>query len=286
MVCKNCSVSLTYHKDRHRMVCHYCGYSTAPVDVCPSCSSLDVGYSGFGTEMVEEQLSKIFPGVQAARLDSDKIRTKGSLEATLAAFRRGETEILLGTQMVAKGLNFPGVKLVGILLADTGLHLPDFRASERVFSLLTQVAGRAGRYIPDGRVIIQTYNPDHPAIACAALGEQELFYRRELETRRLLGFPPYCRLIRVGFRGKNEDAVRRGIEDFARGLKSRGEGKFEVLGPSECPLAVIAGNYRRHLILRARRSADIRPVLKAWLKEFGKLPGIYTEIDPDPVSLL
>ncbi|MDR1894975.1 MAG: primosomal protein N' [Spirochaetales bacterium] len=286
MVCRNCSVSLTYHKERQAMVCHYCGYTCPPVKVCPSCSSLDVGYAGFGTEQVEEQLFRIFPGIRAARLDSDQIRGKGKLEAILGAFRRGETEILLGTQMVAKGLNFPGVRLVGIILADTGLHLPDFRAAERVFSLLTQVAGRAGRFAPGGRVIIQTYSPDHPAVACAARGEQELFYRQELENRRLLGFPPYCRIFRINFRGKDEAKVRRGIEDFAGELRRRGEGKFEVLGPSECPLSQIAGNYRRHLLLRARRLGSIRPVLRDWLREFGKIPGVYIEVDPDPTNLL
>ena len=175
MKCRQCSIPLTFHKNRNRMVCHYCGYQSAPLTQCPDCSSMDVGYAGFGTEQVEEQVAAVFPQARMARLDTDSVRKKGVLQETISSFKRGDIDILLGTQMVAKGLNFPGVKLVGIVLADTGLSLPDFRAAERSFSLITQVAGRAGRYRNDGLVLIQTMRPDNHAVVCGSRGDLDGF---------------------------------------------------------------------------------------------------------------
>ncbi len=286
LVCKNCSVNLTYHKNRERMVCHYCGFSRNPVEVCPDCGSLDVGYSGFGTELVEEEIRRLFPDLVISRLDTDTARKKGRLESILEEFREGKTDILLGTQMVAKGLNFPGVRLVGIVMADTGLHMPDFRAAERVFSLLMQVSGRAGRFTSDGKVVIQTFRPEHPAVTSAARGELDIFYNKELETRKILGFPPFSRLFRITFRGKDKHKVRGGIGEMARHLETQGQGIFEVLGPSECPLAVISGNYRHHLLIRTGNPSVSRNIIWTCYLGVSRKSGLYIEIDADPVSLL
>ncbi len=289
--CRNCSVSLTYHKHRNRLVCHYCGYSEKPVDVCPECGSLDTGYSGFGTEMIEDDLKQMFPSLRIERVDTDSVKQRGSLKDVLDRFKRGEIDILLGTQMVAKGLNFPGVKLVGIVLADTGLHLPDFRSYERTFNLIVQVSGRAGRYIPDGRVLIQTFKPENQAVQLAASIDSEAFYNNELETRKMLGFPPYARLFRIVFRGKNEERVFETADRFAgrldytkAGIDDNGE--TETLGPAECPISMIAGNYRAQIIIRTSQFNKVHALLSGAILQFKVPSGIYLETDVDPVSLL
>ncbi|AFG37166.1 replication restart helicase PriA [Spirochaeta africana] len=286
MHCPHCSVGLTLHKHRGRMVCHYCGYTTRPIDVCPACKSLDVGYSGFGTEHIEDEVRRHFPQASIDRLDTDSAGRKGVVERILGDFRSGKTDILLGTQMVAKGLNFPGLHLVGIVLADTGLHMPDFRAAERTFTLITQVAGRAGRYHPDGRVLIQTYQPDNPVIRQAAAGDVEGFYRTEIDVRRMTGFPPFSRMIRLVVRGKQEQSVRNAADELSARLHSGGRFPGECMGPSECPLGKIAGNYRMQILLRSRSGGDIHTRLSQVLPGF-KLPrGLHLEIDVDPIQLL
>ncbi|MEE8440419.1 MAG: primosomal protein N' [Spirochaetia bacterium] len=285
MTCKNCSVGLTYHKERNLMVCHYCGYRTNPVSVCPDCGSLDVGYSGFGTERIEEELARAFPDWSVGRLDSDSVRKKGVLQETIRRFRAGEIDVLLGTQMVAKGLNFPGVKLVGIVLADTGLHLPDFRAAERTFSLIVQVAGRAGRFHPDGRVLVQTYQPQNPAIRFAVAHDLESFYANELSVRNDLSFPPFSRLIRIVVRGRSAVRVR---ETAARiGVAcNRDELGDEILGPAECPLATVNRNARYQVIVRTASFGATHERLAALLPTVDVPSGVFLEIDVDPVSLL
>lgn len=286
MKCKNCSVSLTYHKRENIMLCHYCGFRVKPVQVCPECGSLDVGYSGFGTEHIEEEVKKTFPELTVARVDSDTVKKRGTLKQVLASFRSGEIDILLGTQMVAKGLNFPGVKLIGIVLADTGLHLPDFRASERTFSLIVQVSGRAGRFAPDGEVYVQTYKPQEPAIRLAAGPHMETFYQKELEIREFLEFPPFTRIFRIVFRGKNKRRAEQWIAKFASLLTRDAGEETQILGPAECPLAVISGNYRFQLIVRTTTFSRTHRVLRAITRDFAPPQGVYMEIDVDPVSLL
>jgi len=188
--------------------------------------------------------------------------------------------------MVAKGLNFPGVKLVGIVLADTGLHMPDFRAAERTFSLIVQVSGRAGRFAPDGKVIVQTYMPKNGAIQLAARIAMEEFYAQELEMRKALRFPPFSRLFRMVFRGRSETAVRESAENMAHDLEKALEGKAEVLGPSECPLGVIAGNHRYQILLRTDAFVPVHTVLKEHVSRLKLRRGIFLEVDVDPVSLL
>jgi len=286
MKCRNCSVSLTYHKNSDFMVCHYCGYKVRPVQTCPECASLDVGYSGFGTEQIEEEVQRLFPDLKVSRLDTDSASKKGVMQETLTAFRKGESHILLGTQMVAKGLNFPDVSLVGIVLADTGLNLPDFRASERTFSLITQVAGRAGRFSDDGRVFIQTFKPNTDAVRLAAEGDIDEFYRRELELRNMLDFPPFNRLFRIVFRGKRLSAVKEAAFSFSRELMKVNGNTFELLGPSECPLSVISGNHRFQILLRSSDFSGTHARLERVYRN-GRFPShIYCEIDIDPLSLL
>ncbi|OQY33373.1 MAG: primosomal protein N' [Spirochaetaceae bacterium 4572_59] len=284
MKCRQCSVSLTYHKNRKRMICHYCGYQEKPVTVCPDCGSVDVGYAGFGTEHVEEQVRQIFLEARIARLDMDAAKKKGVLQETISNFRKGEIDILLGTQMVAKGLNFPGVSLVGIVLADTGLSLPDFRAGERTFSLIVQVAGRAGRYSDDGEVLIQTFRPENPAIALAASGEWEDFYHYERDAREVLGFPPFSRLIRIVHRGKNVNKPLESLELLTH--RFRQVGIEDVMGPAECPLGVIAGNYRYNTLVRSRNFSEEHHLIQRVLEDTAVPSGVYREIDVDPVQLL
>ncbi len=286
MACPHCSVALTYHKERDKMICHYCGSSAAPITVCPTCGSLDVGYSGFGTEGIEEEIGRSFPQLVVRRVDTDAVRKKRVLQQLLTDFRKGSVNVLVGTQMVAKGLDFPGVKLVGIINADTGLQLPDFRAAERTFSLLVQVAGRAGRALPDGKVLIQTFRPGAPSVRLAQEGKLEEFYTEELETRRELGFPPFSRLIRVLLRGRNRQATLAAIGGLAASLTTCLGGAGELLGPAECPLARISKNYRYHVIVRALRFSEAHSRISQVLDGYRAPRGVYMEIDVDPQALL
>ena len=297
--CKNCSVSLTFHKAEKRLRCHYCGYSVSPPQVCPECGSLDVGYSGFGTEFIETEVKAKFPNARVVRVDTDSLNHKGELTEKLDAFKKGEYDIMLGTQMVAKGLNFPNLKLVGVVLADTGLHMPDFRAAERTFALITQVAGRAGRFFPDGKVLVQTYCPDSEPIAYAVAGKTEEFYESEVKTREMLSFPPFARILRMVFRAPSEHQAVAGANGAAAILKKILYGSksnpsklqeaalhTEILGPAECPLSKIAANYRQQIILRGPSISLLQYMASTFMENF-KAPGeVYIEYDVDPVSLL
>ena len=285
MECKHCSVSMTYHKNTNRMICHYCGSVHMPVSVCPECGSLDVGYSGFGTELIEDEVKKFFPNLTIARIDSDSVKKKDSLGQTLKDFKDHKIDVLLGTQMVAKGLNFPGVRLVGIVLADSGLHLPDFRAGERTFSLITQVAGRAGRYTPDGLVLIQTYDPKNNAIRMAAENKQEAYYKDEIEKRRALGFPPFSRLFRLVFRGVKESDVSEYAEKVYSSLEGWNLEHVEILGPAECPIKKISRNFRYQILIRTQKFNAAHEAID-YLKQIASKSKVYMEIDVDPVSLL
>lgn len=286
MACPHCSVAMTYHKERGRMICHYCGSSAAPITVCPTCGSLDVGYSGFGTEGIEEELARNFPQLVVRRIDTDAVRKKRVLQQLLSDFRKGAVQVLVGTQMVAKGLDFPGVKLVGIINADTGLQLPDFRAAERTFSLLVQVAGRAGRALPDGKVLIQTFRPGSPSVRLAQQGKLEEFYAEELQARRQLGFPPFSRLIRVLLRGRNRQKTLTAINELTAELSTRLAETAETMGPAECPLARISGNYRYHTILRTLRFSEAHSRVSRVLETWRAPAGVYVEVDVDPQALL
>jgi primosomal protein N' (replication factor Y) len=287
--CTRCSVSLTYHRHNNMLVCHHCGYLQPAPRVCPECGSLDLGFSGFGTEKVEEDVRQTFPSARIARLDTDSTRKKGVLAETIDDFRNGNIDILLGTQMVAKGLNFPGVNLVGIIMADSSLHLPDFRSYEKTFALITQVAGRAGRYSRDGRVILQTLNSSHHIIRQAAASDIEGFYRQEIRTRRELKFPPFSRIIRLLVRGRQEEqvfaaatALRQEIERFLSDTSSRAE----ILGPAESPISMLNHNYRVHMLILSSRISELQAGLPRVLENMKFPSSLYVEVDVDPQSLL
>ena len=284
--CKNCSVSLTYHKKENRLKCHYCGYSVQPPMQCPQCGSLDVGYSGFGTEYIEAEVRAKFPLAKTLRIDTDSLSKKGELAEKINSFRNGEYDILLGTQMIAKGLNFPNLKLVGVVLADTALHLPDFRANERTFALITQVAGRAGRFFPDGRVIVQSFSPDREPIALSVSGEIEKFYNNELEQRNILGFPPFTRLARLVFRSQNKKETEKASFDAYKILKANIQNGVDILGPAECPLEMVSNNYRMNIILRGKDIGILIKMVNNLIWGYTHSPNVYIEVDIDPVSML
>ena len=286
LMCKNCSIPMTWHKKDRVMKCHYCGWQTAPPEKCPECGSLEAGYAGFGTEFIEAEIRRFLPECTVARVDTDSVASSASLQETLKAFREQKIDILLGTQMVAKGLNFPRVKLVGIAFADTGLQMPDFRAAERTFALITQVAGRAGRFMPDGRVIIQTLRPTHPAIVFAKSGALREFYQMELEQRQEFGYPPFVRLLRIVFRSKKKEQAVQASDEAAIFLRKILPEQAELLGPADCVLSMIAGNYRRQILLKAPRISVLQKAVRH-LNEAYKMPyAVYAEIDVDPISLL
>lgn len=295
MSCPHCSVSLTYHKDTRRMVCHYCGYWRVPMTSCPECRSVDVGYGGFGTEMVEQEVNRFFPDARVARLDTDSAKDKPMVASVLQAFKIGDIDILLGTQMVAKGLNFPFVDLVGIVLADSALNLPDFRSQERTFSLIVQVSGRAGRYNDAGRVIVQTFHPDNTAIRLATEGSVKKFYLQELESRRETRFPPYARLVNFVIRGRNKERCSAAIEnlrqlvascvDALKGLPDVTD-LPDILGTAACPIEKIAGNWRFHLVLRGSHAGRVMQVATVVRSQFKVPSGLYLELDVDPLQML
>lgn len=286
MKCKNCSVPMTYHKLENRLRCHYCGWQTEPPVFCPSCGSLDVGYSGFGTEYIEAETRAKFPNARILRIDTDSLTKKGELEEKLDQFRNGEYDILLGTQMVAKGLNFPRLQLVGVILADTGLHMPDFRAAERTFSLITQVAGRAGRFFPDGKVLVQTYSPQREPILFACKSDTAGFYKYELNQRKMTGFPPFCRLVRLVFRSANQNQAAACADQAAELLEQICKNAAEIIGPAECPILKISQNFRYQILLRGQNIGILQKAAAALLYNYTHPQSVYIECDIDPLSLM
>jgi primosomal protein N' (replication factor Y) len=287
--CRDCSVTLTLHRARGVVVCHYCGATARRPTQCPQCKAENIAELGVGTERVEAALRERFPEARVARLDRDTGAGAG-LRKLLSAMARREIDLLVGTQMVTKGHDFPGVTLVGVVLADTGLHLPDFRAAERSFQLLTQVAGRAGRGDQPGRVIVQTYDPQHPAVACSAQHDYAGFVERELGAREELGYPPFGRLVAVRIDGPDENIVRQQAEELAllaRQTASRlPSGAPTVLGPAEAPIARIRGRTRWQITLRGTDRAGLRKVAWHLLRHAKTNRDVRVGVDVDPVSAL
>ncbi|OQX28640.1 MAG: primosomal protein N' [Spirochaeta sp. LUC14_002_19_P3] len=284
LLCRHCSVPLTYHKSRNAMVCHYCGFRGIPPSACPHCGSGRMKAAGFGTEKIEEDIRQLFPEKIIERLDADTARKKGVMAKTLREFRAGNINVLLGTQMVAKGLNAPGLKLAVILTADTALNLPDFRATERTFALIVQVAGRVGRFLPDGEVVIQTCRTNSYPVRLAAENKIAEFFSHEIEQRKLLGFPPFSRLFRLVVRGKDMDKVRKFAAALAAALRN-GKGYWELLGPAECPIGLLVGEHRYHLILKSS-AFDKTHQAAAMAADMPRPGGVRLEVDIDPVDLL
>jgi len=286
--CANCSISLTYHKSRNRLECHYCGYTQAVPKTCPKCDSKYVYFFGVGSEHLEERLRKEFPGARIGRLDRDTVRTKQQYQETLGAFAGGALDILVGTQMLAKGHDFRRVTLVGVISADSSLNLPDFRAAERTFQLLTQVAGRAGRGDLPGRVLIQTYNPEHYAIQDAVRQDYLSFYEKELHFRRMMAYPPFTSLANVIVRDTNLDYAirwsRRLSEYFSQ---SDGKG-VRVLGPASAPLARLKKEHRFQFVLKSPRRSVITKLLSGALAfcDVNGIPQTAVMVDMDPLTLM
>lgn len=284
--CPHCDVAMTYHKKTNRLVCHYCGHTEKPLKVCPECGSLDVMYSGFGTEQVESEVRKLFPDYSIARLDTDTVSSDRTLiQKTLDDFASGKINILIGTQMVAKGLNFPGVELVGVVLADGGLLVPDFRAQERTFDLLVQVSGRSGRSSGNGKVVVQTYLDGNPAISCAEENKTDEFFDNELQVRKLTGFPPFSRMINIVVRGKRREAALACAGQIASALRKESRG-YEVFGEQPCPLEKVRENWRFEILLRSSGMNEMHGALEKVLSAV-KIPyDVYVETDVDPLELL
>jgi primosomal protein N' (replication factor Y) (superfamily II helicase) len=286
--CPDCDVSLTYHEVGARLVCHHCGHTEAVPPRCPSCGSPYLRQFGTGTQRVEAELAALIPEMPIVRMDADTTTGKGGHERRLAEFEALDSGVLLGTQMIAKGLDYPEVTLVGVVNADTTLHLPDFRAGERTWQLLQQVAGRAGRGERPGTVIVQTYWPDHPAIRAVAAHDPDTLFGRERAERAELGYPPFGRLANIVFTGADAGAVRTQAAAFASALAPAVEDRegWRVLGPSPAPLARVRKLFRWHVLLKAPVGADIPSVVASALRDLKPDEGVSVAPDVDPMDLL
>lgn len=283
--CPHCSVSLVYHKTEDKLICHLCGHRHLPLRSCPACHEPAIRLAGYGTQRVEETLHRVFPAARCARVDTDTMARKNELRDTLAAFKSRRLDILIGTQMIAKGLDFPGVTFVGVLYADLGLHMPDFRAGERTFQLLTQVAGRAGRGDVAGEVIIQSYAPHHPAIQFARHADFTGFADQELEMRRVFGFPPFGHLLLLTSRSENDGLARSTLETMHLRLGETPPPGITVHQPAPSPLQRAEKQYRHQLMLQGRSSRRLTTHLRAILPSVTIPKGVYLAIDVDPYSL-
>ena len=289
--CPNCSISLTYHSANGRLMCHYCGYSLPAPTECPSCHSPKLRYAGAGTQRAEKDLQELFPRARIVRLDTDATMQQFAYEKKLQAFRDGEYDILLGTQMVAKGLDFPNVTLVGVLSADQMMHGDDFRSYERTFSLLTQVVGRSGRGGLEGRAIIQTCEPENPIIELAAAQDYEEFYRSEILIRKSMLYPPFADICVTAFIGQDKDKTQQAAQTFAQNLSELAGSEYaelpmRVLGPSPALVSRINKQYRYRLIIKCKNTRRFREMLSRLLTDFGKNRSYadvtaYADIDPD-----
>jgi primosomal protein N' (replication factor Y) (superfamily II helicase) len=286
--CKNCTIALTYHKAGYRMECHYCGYKQAVPKRCPGCDSEYIYFLGAGSEKVEERLHEAFPQARIGRLDRDTVRTRHDFERVLNQFHAGEVNLLVGTQMIAKGHDVHGVTLVGVVGADYALGFPDFRAAERTFQLLTQVAGRAGRGEAPGRVILQTFHPDHYAIEFAQRHDYKAFYEKEVRFRRWMHYPPFSALANVLVRSDKLDQALRWTGQLGRWFESTRNEGVRVLGPSVAPIMRLKRDYRYHFIVKAASREKLNTALRRMQGFVGeqKIPRTNVIVDVDALSLL
>ena len=286
--CEDCDISMTYHKNGF-LVCHYCGKTKKQPNLCPKCGSKYVKFFGAGTERVEEEVRRYFKNARILRMDVDTTRAKDSHEKIYNAFKAREADILIGTQMVSKGLDFPNVTLVGILAADMSLNLPDYRAAERSFQIITQVAGRAGRGDKEGEVIVQKYTPEHYSLQYAKKYDYENFYEKEFTIRAMMGYPPFGRILLINGSGKNEDELRKQMIYLGEKVKEKAEefGGLEVLGPTPCIIYRIKENYRWQIIIKGEFSSKFSKSIKDIL--YDKANNVYNDIrvsmDINPNSL-
>ncbi len=289
VLCPDCDLALTFHRDGNKAMCHYCDHTIAAPNTCPKCGFEGIRFSGLGTQKLEMEVQARFPEVKVARMDSDTMRKPGSHELVLTDFRTGRIQILLGTQMIAKGHDFPNVLLVGVINADTSLHFPDFRASEKTFQLVTQVAGRTGRGERAGDVLVQTFSPEHPAIIAACKHDYQSFADLELEHRKHFGYPPFGSLARIIFRGENQIEVEAFAETLVQKLRveiAKSSVAVRVLGPALPPIPKLRGHYRYHVMMVTQDPAAMHLVLSKVQAATKPAEGILYLIDIDPVDML
>ena len=282
--CPHCDITLTYHKTSSTLRCHYCGYGGKVYEKCPSCGEDSLSSLGVGTQRIEEELQKAFPLLRILRMDYDTTSRKGMHEAMIEAFQNHEYDVLLGTQMVAKGLDFPNVTLVGVIQADTTLNIPDFRSSENTFSLLSQVSGRSGRSKKEGLVIIQTFNPDHYAIRCAQNYDYLSFYKREMEIRKELKYPPYFYLCLIQISGKDPSYLYQEAFKIKRSLE-RNLSSDIILGPSNSFLFKVNNRYRYHVIIKYKKEDSLYPILEKIISFYQSNSKVQIDIDFQPLHI-
>lgn len=280
--CPRCEVSLVYHYERQKLICHYCNYSMEPPQICPKCLGNYLRYFGSGTQKIESESHRLFPTAKIARLDTDITSQRGVEYEILTDFKNRKIDILIGTQMIAKGLDFPSVTLVGVISADTALNLPDFRASERTFGLLTQVAGRSGRGNEPGLVIIQTHNPHHYALLASRQHDYDGFYKKEIKFRKELKLPPFTHITKLSLRSKNSPLTLKAAGDLAKLLRGKAGRKITILGPAPSFRPKVRGFFYFDILLRAKESETITALLKTALKKFRKPSKIKLTVDVDP----
>ena len=283
--CPRCSTSLIYYMKDGKLRCNHCGYTSEAPVICPKCQSSQIKFFGGGTQRIEQEVAKIVPTARILRLDRDTVTKKGSYENIIRSFISGSADILIGTQMVTKGLDIGSVTLVGVVAADIGLNLPDFRAAEHTFQLLTQVAGRAGRHKLAGKVIVQTYDPEHYAIMFASKHDYEGFYEEEVKTRKSLGYPPFGSLINVVVHGESEKSVEEVSRELVKFLKKRLPAD-EVFGPAKAPIVKLKNNYRYQILLKGSKIDVLRKAVVESAASIVKLGGVRISIDIDPYNML
>ena len=288
--CPDCAVSLTYHHSNRTMRCHHCDYSRPVPDQCGNCEGHNLGFQGLGTERVADQVEREFQKATVARMDRDTVTAKGAHGQILRRFGSGEANVLVGTQMIAKGLDFPEVTLVGVLNADVGVHRPDFRAAERTFQLLTQVAGRAGRADKPGEVLVQTYNPDHYAIAAAQNHDYRTFYAQEIVARRESLYPPFVELTNLIFSDEDRDSALATARRAAVGLQDMGvlfrTGEVQFLGPAEAPLHKLRGRYRYQILIKAPSLPRLHETVQELTSRLGDTGSTAMVVDVQPVDMM
>jgi len=284
--CPQCSVALTYHREGEALRCHICGRAEKVLDKCSQCGDKALKFSGIGTQRIESIVHSVFPRAQVRRMDADTTTAKHSHRDILGEFKTGKIDILIGTQMIAKGLHFPGVTLVGVIYADHSLHIPDFRASERTFQLLLQVAGRAGRGDIPGEVIVQTFTPFHPAVQAARRLDYAGFCDQEIESRRELMYPPFAHLVCITLEGVPEQIVMLTAQQFANGLKLLVKPPAILAGPMPAPLSMAKGRYRHQIIIRSPLVEEVSAPIKQALREFKCPPEVHIAVDVDALSMM
>jgi primosomal protein N' (replication factor Y) len=289
VVCPQCDLALTFHRHDNSAVCHYCDFHTVAPNACAQCDFKGIRFSGLGTQKLEVEVRARFPDYPCVRMDTDSMRGRGSHEEALTAFREGRHRILLGTQMIAKGLDFPNVTLVGVVNADTALHFPDFRAAERTFQLVTQVAGRTGRGPKGGRVLVQTLSPDAPAIVAAVQHDLAAFAEKELPHREALGYPPFASMIRIVVRGDRESATKAFSEEIARQLRDHAKTAptaVRILGPAPAPMAKLRGNFRYQVQLHSTDGQLLRDSVRQVTAQLKDPEGVAWIVDVDPLDMM